>query len=159
MFDVLIYVYETYYRPDACPDRAALVQKLSAVGFEEDEITQALSWLAQLTQPKTASPDQYPVQQPEFATSMRIYHEQEWQILGTEVIGFIKFLELTSVLDANQREIVIERALAIGDGAISLDEIKIIVLLVLWSQGQEPDILIFDELFAHHEEDEKESWH
>jgi uncharacterized protein Smg (DUF494 family) len=34
MFDVLVYLYETYYRPDACPDSEALVKKLSAVGFE-----------------------------------------------------------------------------------------------------------------------------
>ena len=42
MFDILVYLYETYYRPDACPDSAALVKKLSAVGFEEDEMSKAL---------------------------------------------------------------------------------------------------------------------
>ena len=37
MFEVLVYLYETYYRPDACPEPEALVRKLSAIGFEEDD--------------------------------------------------------------------------------------------------------------------------
>jgi Smg protein len=48
MFDVLVYLYETYYRPDACPDADALIKKLSAVGFEQDEISKALGWLTDL---------------------------------------------------------------------------------------------------------------
>ena len=50
MFDVLVYLYETYYRPDACPDSEALVKKLSAVGFEEEEISKALGWLTDLAE-------------------------------------------------------------------------------------------------------------
>ena len=45
MFDILVYLYETYYRPDACPEPAALARKLSAVGFDDVEITEALDWL------------------------------------------------------------------------------------------------------------------
>ena len=45
MFDVLVYLYENYWRPDACPDHVQLSKKLSAVGFENDEIQDALSWL------------------------------------------------------------------------------------------------------------------
>ncbi|HSN31718.1 MAG TPA: DUF494 family protein, partial [Ideonella sp.] len=45
MFDVLVYLYENYWRPDACPDHDQLTRKLSAVGFESEEIEEALSWL------------------------------------------------------------------------------------------------------------------
>ena len=45
MFDVLAYLYETYWRPDACPEAGQLVKKLSAVGFETEEINDALAWL------------------------------------------------------------------------------------------------------------------
>ena len=45
MFDVLVYLYENYWRPDACPDHDQLTRKLSAVGFESDEIQEALRWL------------------------------------------------------------------------------------------------------------------
>ena len=49
--------------------------------------------------------------------------------------------------NAIQREIVIERACAINESPIQLDKLKVIVLMVLWSQGKEPDGLILDELF------------
>ena len=49
MFDILVYLYETYYRPDACPEPAALAKKLSAVGFDDVEISEALVWLTDLT--------------------------------------------------------------------------------------------------------------
>ena len=31
MFDVLVYLYENYWRPDACPDHDQLTRKLSSV--------------------------------------------------------------------------------------------------------------------------------
>ena len=45
MFDVLVYLYENYWRPDACPEPKQLSRKLSAVGFDNDEIQDALRWL------------------------------------------------------------------------------------------------------------------
>jgi Smg protein len=68
-------------------------------------------------------------------------------VLGTAAIGFIQFLESARVINPLQREIVVERALAASDAQISLDKLKVIVLMVLWSQGKEPDGLMFDELF------------
>jgi Smg protein len=68
-------------------------------------------------------------------------------MLGTPAVGFIQFLEAAKLINPVQREIVIERALAVGESPISLDKLKVIVLMVLWSQGKEPDGLIFDELF------------
>jgi Smg protein len=56
------------------------------------------------------------------------------------------------VLPAPMREMVIDRATAIGDGPIDLDDLKIIVLMVFWSLGEEPDALILDELFVDPED-------
>ncbi len=46
------------------------------------------------------------------------------------------------------REMVIDRATAIGGGPIDLEDLKVIVLMVFWSLGEEPDALILDELFV-----------
>ena len=146
MFDVLVYLYETYYRPDACPDSAALVRKLSAVGFEEEEISKALGWLTDLAEATHDFSDRYPPQAA-FSFGIRVYAPQEMSALGVAAIGFIQFLESAKVLDPIQREIVIEQALAVSDSNLSLDKLKVIVLMVLWSQGKEPDRLMFDELF------------
>ena len=152
MFDILVYLYETYYRPDACPDAVALAKKLSAVGFEEDQISKALGWLTDLAETTNEFSDQYP-QQTVFSFGTRIYVEQEYDALGMAAIGFIQFLEAAKVLNPIQREIVVERALAVREAQLSLDKLKVIVLMVLWSQGKEPDGLMFDELFIDDDDD------
>ena len=154
MFDVLVYLYETYYRPDACPDPAALVRKLSAVGFEEEEISKALGWLTDLAETTHEFSNHYP-KQASFSFGTRVYVAHELDQLGTEAVGFIQFLESAKVINTVQREIVVERALAASESPMSQDKLKVIVLMVLWSQGKEPDSLMFDELFVD-EDDEPE---
>jgi Smg protein len=145
MFEILVYLYETYYRPDACPDPQALAKKLSAVGFDEDEISEAIDWLDLLAQTTENIPEQSE------STGFRVYAQQEIAILGIPAVGFIHFLESAKLITPKQREIIIERALAIDEAPISLDKIKIIVLMMLWSQGKEPDLLMFDELLLSDE--------
>jgi Smg protein len=41
---------------------------------------------------------------------------------------------------------VLDRAMAVGAGPLDLDDLKIIVLMVFWSLGEEPDALLLDEL-------------
>ncbi|SNS16332.1 Smg protein [Noviherbaspirillum humi] len=158
MFDVLVYLYETYYRPDACPDPDVLVKKLSAAGFEDEEISEALGWLTDLAETTHGFSDHHP-QQTAFSFGTRIYAQQEYDLLGTEAIGFLQFLESAKVIDSIQREIVIERALAVAASDFSLDKLKVIVLMVLWSQGKEPDGLMFDELFLDDEDAEPRLLH
>lgn len=152
MFEVLVYLYETYYRPDACPEPEALVKKLSAIGFEEDEIAKALGWLTDLAETNHEFADKYP-QQTAFSFGIRIYAQQEIDVLGIAAIGFIQFLESAKMLNPVQREIVIERALTVSETPVPLDKLKVIVLMVLWSQGKEPDGLMFDELFLDEDDD------
>lgn len=142
MFDVLVYLYENYWRPDACPDHAQLTRKLSAVGFESDEIQEALSWLDGLA----SAAESHDGTQGEH--SLRVYTVAEQEHLGEESIGFISFLESAGVLRPPMREIVVDRAMAIPGGPVPLEDLKIIVLMVFWSLGEEPDALILDELFV-----------
>jgi Smg protein len=161
MFDILVYLYETYYRPDACPDTVALTKKLSAVGFEQDEISEALDWLTVLAD-TTNSLVNAPVvdqQEPRASKGFRIYASQESAVIGTPAMGFIQFLESANLLDSQQREIVIERALAINESPVPLDKLKVIVLMMLWSQGKEPDMLMFDELLLSDQESEPRLLH
>jgi Smg protein len=151
MFDVLVYLYETYYRPDACPDSEVLVKKLSAVGFEEEEISKALGWLTDLAESTNECSSRH-LQQVPSEIGFRIYAGRELEVLGSAAIGFIHFLESAKVISPLQREVLIERALAASESQISLDKLKVIVLMVLWSQGKEPDSLIFDELFFDEED-------
>lgn len=156
MFEVLVYVYENYWRGDACPELARLERKLSAVGFESGEIREALNWLNGLnlaaqgtqwreTQPLQSTPPgllaalQSPI-------SLRVYSVAEQAHLGSICLGFISFLESSGVLPSPMREIVIDRAMIIPEDEVSLDRLKIIILMVYWSLGEEPDALVLDEL-------------
>ncbi len=146
MFDVLVYLYENYWRPDACPDHDQLTRKLSSVGFESDEIEEALSWLDGVA----AAAEAYVGEQS--ADSLRVYSPAEHEHLGEPSIGFISFLESAGVLPPPMREMVIDRASAIPGGPLDLEDLKIIVLMVFWSLGEEPDALILDELFVDEED-------
>lgn len=146
MFDVLVYLYENYWRPDACPDHQQLSRKLSAVGFESDEIQDALRWLDGLAQ---SADGRVASQQ---ADSVRVYTDAERDRLGEDSIAFISFLESAGVLPPEMREMVLDRASAVGSDPLSLDDLKVVVLMVFWSLGEEPDALILDELFVDPED-------
>ena len=152
MFEVLVFVYENYWRGDACPELEQLGRKLSAHGFEAEEINEALVWLdglnlaAQNTQLIPDLPPQQDVGRAQASTSMRIYSVAEQDHLGAQSLGFVSFLESSGVLPAPMREIVMDRAMAAAGAPVSLDDLKIIVLMVYWSFGEEPDALVLDEL-------------
>ena len=142
MFDVLVYLYENYGALHACPDADSLSRKLTAAGFDDEEINEALAWLQGLEQVT----EQSVAVGPESERSFRVYASIETKRLGTDSIGFLSFLENAGQLTPTQREIVIERALAIKESPIPLDVIKVIVLMVLWSQQVDIDILLLEEL-------------
>jgi Smg protein len=161
MFDILVYLYETYYRPDACPESAALAKKLSAVGFETEEISEALDWLTVLaeTTRELIQRAKSVAQELAVSTGFRVYAEREASILGAETIGFIHYLESTEVLNFQQREIVIELALASHESPVPLDKLKVIVLMMLWSQGKDPDRTKVDELLLSDESTQSRRLH
>ena len=150
MFEVLAFVYDNYDTSEACPEPAHLQKKLAAVGFEIDEIDDALRWLSGLHVAAPSSAQQPAPPQPWLlqpsAHSMRIYLGLEQIHLGTQALGFIRFLESSGMLTAHMREIVIDRAMAAPGAPIKLDALKLIVLMVYWSFGREPDALVLDEL-------------
>ena len=146
MFDVLVYLYENYWRPDACPDPRQLSRKLSAVGFENDEIQDALTWLEGLAEAAESG------LQNQSEAGVRIYTAAERDRLGDASIGFISFLESAGVLAPPMREMVVDRAMAIPGSPMPLEDLKVIVLMVFWSLGEEPDALILDELFVDADE-------
>jgi Smg protein len=154
MFEVLVFVYEHYWRGDACPELEQLGRKLTAHGFEADEINDALVWLDGLNlaaqsirvQADGAQGTEVPGASAQSPSSLRVYSIAEQDHLGAQCLGFVSFLESSGVLPAPMREIVIDRAMAAPGDPVSLDDLKIIVLMVYWSFGEEPDALVLDEL-------------
>lgn len=144
MFEVLVYLYENYGALHACPDADSLSKRLTDAGFDDDEISDALAWLSGL---QLVTSESIAVG-PESERAFRIYAATEFEQLGIEAIGFLSFLEQAAQLTPTQREIVIERALATDETPISLEMLKVIVLMVLWSQQADIDVLLLEELLG-----------
>ncbi|MBC5763598.1 DUF494 domain-containing protein [Ramlibacter albus] len=148
MFEVLVFVYENYWRGEAVPELHQLERKLSAHGFEPDEIHDALVWLdglniaADQSQPTPEAPEPFTAS----PHSLRVFSVAEQDHLGAACLGFIAFLESSGVLPPYLREIVVDRAMAAPGDPVPLDALKIIVLMVYWRFGHEPDALVLDEL-------------
>ena len=131
--------------PTRClPGLSGASQKIVGSGFRRRRNFQrsGLTDLAETTNEMFSQQ----ARQTAFSFGFRVYAEQEYEALGTAAIGFIEFLESAEVINAIQREIVIERACAINESPIQLDKLKVIVLMVLWTRRGNVDALILDEL-------------
>ena len=135
ILDVLLYLFEHYLADDAdlVRDRDALksgplFDELGQAGFSPAEINKAFEWLDALaTQRPAASPAR-------IGGPTRVYADAELDRLDLECRGFLMFLEQHGVLDAGQRELVVDRAMALEQDEMDLDDLKWVVLKVLFNQ-------------------------
>jgi Smg protein len=148
VIDVLMYLFETYVdnEEDPEPDQNELRLELSRAGFGDSEIERALEWLDGLTDHQECL--NYGTVT---ARSTRIYNEFEHERLDAYCRGYITYLEQTEILSPPQREVLVDRLLALESADIDVDQIKWVVLMVLFSQpGQEQayarmEDLVFEE--------------
>ena len=148
MFDILVFLFENYFHAGAYPDQGTLSKRLSAAGFDSRDISQALTWLSGLERVgksgsrSNASPSK----------GFRFYTGPELGTLTTEARGFLLFLESAGVISVLQRELIIERVVALDEPAVDLDKVKLIVLMVLWNQNESLDSLVLEELISPNQE-------
>ena len=148
VLDVLMYLFETYVdtEEDPEPDQNELRMELSRAGFGDSEIERALEWLDGLTD------QQESLNYGNLSTrGTRIYNDFEHERLDAHCRGYITYLEQIGILSAAQRELLIDRLLALESTDIDVEQIKWVVLMVLFSQpGQEQayarmEDLVFEE--------------
>jgi Smg protein len=144
VYDILAYLVERYFDFGGYPDLETLPRQLAAAGFEPDDIEDALKWLAVLHE--RAGTEAPPRNQA--APSLRQFASAEQQKIDVSGRGYLQFLEGAGVLDASQREVVIDRIMALPGPEVALDQVKLIVLMVLWNHGRRLNALIVGELLA-----------
>ena len=148
VLDVLMYLFETYVDPEQEPeaDQNELRDELSQAGFGDSEIDRALEWLDGL-----ANDHEGQGFHPQTVHGTRIYNDFENARLDSACRGFITYLEQIGILSPPQREILVDRLLALETSDIDVEQVKWVVLMVLFSQpGQElaysrMEDLVFDE--------------
>ena len=147
VLDVLMYLFETYIETEDEPeaDQNTLRIELIKAGFNNNEIDKALDWLDGL-----AEHNENFIENNDTANATRIYNSAEISQLEVSCRGFISYLEQINILTTTQRELLIDRLLALDTQDINVDQIKWVVLMVLFSQPDQEkaysqmEDLIFD---------------
>ena len=135
VLDVLMYLFESYVDTEEIPepDQNELRLELAQAGFGDSEIERALDWLDGLTD------HQENLQYGNLtAHGTRIFNEFEHERLDSYCRGYITYLEHIGIMSPPQRELLVDRLLALESTDIDVEQIKWVVLMVLFSQpGQE----------------------
>ena len=137
VLDILIYVFDQYMLAELpeVPERETLAADLERAGFGRHDVERALDWLADLAGERS---------RPENTANraIRVISELEVERIPAACRGYLLQLETDGILSPLQREIVIDRLVALesdkyGD-EVDIDRLKWLVLMVLSSQpGQE----------------------
>ena len=108
VFDILIYVFDRYMLEElpASAERETLARDLESAGFGEANVERALDWLADLAAER---------ERPNLRGdgSFRVFAAQELARLDPQCRGLLVSLEAAGILSPSQREIVIDRLLAL----------------------------------------------
>jgi Smg protein len=144
MYEVLVFLFENCQQAELADDRERVAKKLSAAGFEHSDISEALHWLAGMAR----TPRRVREPLPDARSSFRAYAPRELAKLDAECRGFLLTLEHSGILSAETRELVIERALAASGEKLNLEQLKLVVLMVLWNQQTPTSRLVAEDLFS-----------
>jgi len=133
VFDILVYVFDHYLFEElpASAERADIARDLEIAGFRGANVERALDWLADLASER---------ERPGLSANeraFRLYSAEECARLDAECRGLLLSLERGGILSPTQREIVIDRLLALDTEELSLEQVKWVVLMVLSCQPGE----------------------
>jgi Smg protein len=145
VLDVLMYLFESFVDNDddaeSEPNRSELHSELERAGFHDREIERALDWLDGLNASAVGDAPQ--------ETAFRVFDADEQERLSAGARGYLLHLEQIGILAPAQRELVIDRLLALEHDEIDVDQTKWVVMMVLFSQpGQQAYAQIEDLVFA-----------
>lgn len=133
--EVLMYVFQNYLEKDADVSGIAsqAFSEMEAEGFHPDDICDALNWFSVLHQMQdhaNAVPRSWgqPV--------TRVFSPDECQKIEVEARGFLVTMENQGVIDTLSRELIIDRAMALEAPFVSLQDLRWVTLIVLFSQAQ-----------------------
>ena len=143
MYDILVYLFENCQQAELAYDRERVARKLSAAGFEDSDISEALHWLAGVVR----APQTEPVKLPDSRATFRAFAPRELAKLDAQCRGFLLTLEHSGILSPQNRELVLERSLAASGDALTLEQLKLIALMVLWNQQTPTSRLLAEDLF------------
>lgn len=144
MFEVLVFMFENYFATQSMPDDATMEQELSAAGFKQNDILGAFDWYQEMKSMLDAPEFHYTHHE----TAMRLFTKSELKRINTESLGFLIFLRQADVINDVERDLIIDRAMALKHPQLGIEEIRWITMMALWNKGREKDYsFVEDALF------------
>jgi len=144
MYDILVYLFENCQQHEVSDEKERVAKKLSAAGFEESDISEALTWLAGVAR----GPHRSFAPLPETGAGFRAYAPKELAKLDAQCRGLLIYFEQSGILNPQSRETVIDRALAATGDGLTIEQLKLIVLMVLWKHQTPGSRLIAEDLLS-----------
>jgi len=141
MFEVLVFMFENYFAIHAFPDNEVMAQELSAAGFKESDISGAVDWLHEMKTMLTEPPAVYSHK----LTGLRMFANTELKKISTDSISFILFLQQANVINDVERDLIVDRAMALKQEYINIEEMRWITMIALWNEGREKDYLFVED--------------
>lgn len=145
MLEVLIFMFENYFgkqtSTQATIEEDFLAQELSQAGFNRDDILGAFDWYKQLSVQITHPYHQH-VSSP---NAIRVYSDQELEKIDTESFVFLSFVEQAKVILPHERDLILDRAMALKQHQITIEEIRWITMMILWNDTRKKDYLFVED--------------
>lgn len=144
MYDILVFLFENCQQYELSDQKDQVAKKLSAAGFDDSDISEALTWLAGVVR----GPHRSLAPLPTSGAAFRAYAPRELAKLDAECRGLLIHFEQSGILTPQTREHVIERALAANGDGLTLEQLKLVVLMVLWNQQMPSSRLVAEDLLS-----------
>lgn len=133
------------------PSYDDLVLELEEEGFRQSQVREALDWLEILASRRDA------MEKLQLASSStRVFSDFERQVLGQSGCNYLLSLENMNILNAETKELVIDRVLALQEEGVNEYLIQWVTLVVLYGYPQHThalkrmELLVYDEFEGMH---------
>ncbi len=145
MLEVLIFMFQNYVEAQynvrhLITEELSLVQELSEAGFEHQDIMGAFDWYKDLRH-LISQPHHLYLSNP---PSIRVYSPAELDKIDAESLSFLNFIEQAQVIQPNERDLILDRAMALKQ-AITIEEIRWITMMMLWDDTRKKDYLFVED--------------
>ena len=131
VFEILMYLFETYLDDiqSEIPSADNIRNELSRIGFHDSNVEKAFQWLDDLSALKE---DDYTIEQID-NYSFRTFSSIESNKFDPQAQAVLIELVNLNILSPTQREIIIDKALALDISPINQEQMKWVVLMVLFN--------------------------
>ncbi len=136
VLDILMYLFETYLDDDQSdiPSEDSMRNELAKIGFQDAKVSKAFDWLDDLSVLKDDISDKNSLKNSDLKNqSIRVFSHFESEKFDRKARSVLLDLVELGVISSGQRELIIDKALALDITHIDQEQMKWVILMVLFN--------------------------